>query len=175
MNQKYSYLPDLLEKDLQIIFIGYNPSIRSAELGHHFAGKSNRFWKVLYLAGLTPVQLSYIQDKELLSYGFGVTNIVDRPTKSAAEIKKEEYLDGKIRLLHKLERYAPKIACFVGAGVYRAFSGREKREWGFQEKPTVCGIKDFVAPNTSGLVRINLQEQVRIYHALTVRNFARFN
>jgi len=159
-------LPDLLDYNLKIIFVGYNPSIRSAEVGHNFAGSSNRFWKILYQVGLTPRLYSFTEDRLLLQLGYGLTNIVARPTKSAAEIKREEYQEGRELLYQKLLKYQPRYVCYVGAGVYKAFTGQEKTVWGFQTVNHLPGIRDFVAPNPSGLVRMTLAEQTAIYAEL---------
>ena len=84
-------IPDHLANNLQILFVGFNPSIRSAETGHHFANPNNRFWKILFEAGLTKEKLTANRDYQLIELGYGLTNIVARPTKEAAEITKEEY------------------------------------------------------------------------------------
>lgn len=159
-------LPDLLKPDLAVIFVGFNPSLRSARLGHHFAGRSNRFWKILYLAGLTDRLLAYQEDGRLLDYGYGLTNIVSRPTQRADEITSEEYREGRRILREKIGLYQPRIVCYVGAGVYKAFTAKEKKVWGYQETSVIPGSRDFVAPNTSGLVRLALEEQVKIYRQL---------
>ncbi|EMF47683.1 G:T/U mismatch-specific uracil/thymine DNA-glycosylase [Planococcus halocryophilus Or1] len=82
-------IPDYLQQDLKILFVGFNPSIRSSETGYHYANPNNRFWKILYKAGLTPRTYLPEENSELLALGFGLTNIVDRPTKEAAEISKK--------------------------------------------------------------------------------------
>jgi len=159
-------LPDIIAPGLLILFIGYNPGLRSAELGHHYAGKSNRFWEILFRSGLTAEKLSYTRDRELLAHGFGSTNIVDRPSKGADELTREDYLVGRGQLLAQLEEYKPVIACYVGSGVYKAFTGIVKTDWGLQPERTLAGITDFVAPSTSGLNRMPMAEQVRIYKGL---------
>lgn len=159
-------LPDILGPGLKVLFIGYNPGLRSAEMGHHYAGKSNRFWDILFKSGLTPEKLDYSRDRELLCYGYGSTNIIDRPTKSAAELTREEYLAGKEKLREMLDEYRPTVACYVGIGVYKAFSGRREVNWGHQSEETVQGIIDFVAPSTSGLNRMPMIEQVKLYAEL---------
>jgi len=58
-------LPDRLAPDLKILFVGINPGLRSASLGHHYAGHSNRFWKLLYEANLVPEPLTYREDGRL--------------------------------------------------------------------------------------------------------------
>jgi len=55
-------LPNLIKPDLKILFVGINPGTRSAEVGHHFAGRSNRFWKFLFESGLTPIKYDAFHD-----------------------------------------------------------------------------------------------------------------
>jgi len=159
-------LADIIKPGLTVLFIGYNPSPRSAEQGHHYAGRNNRFWELLFRAGLTPEKLDCGRDMELLNYGYGSTNIVERPTKSADQITREEYLTGRVTLKEILAKYKPKIACYVGIGVYKAFAGKTKVSWGLQEGQLVPGVRDFVAPSSSGLNRMSLQDQVAIYREL---------
>ncbi|MEH7252021.1 mismatch-specific DNA-glycosylase, partial [Neobacillus niacini] len=96
------------------LFVGFNPSIRSSETGHHFANPNNRFWRILYEAGLTPRKIEAVEDGKLLELGMGVTNIVARPTKAADEITREEYKEGKEILRKKIEQLKPEVVCFVG-------------------------------------------------------------
>src|SRR5690606_7186889 len=102
----------------------------------------------------------------LLELGYGLTNIVPRPTKAAAEITKEEYKEGAEQLKRKIERYRPKTVCFVGKGVYLQFSGKKSTHWGKQQEPVIPGIIEFVAPSSSGLVRMKQAEIVEIYEGL---------
>ena len=159
-------IPDHLQEGLKILFVGYNPSIRSSEAGFHCANPTNRFWKILHEAGLTPRKFAPHENRELLQLGYGLTNIVDRPTKEAAEITKEEYKEGAILLRKKIEAYRPNAVCFVGKGVYKEFSQKKKIDWGVQEDPVVAGAIEFVAPSSSGLVRIKLNDIVDVYRGL---------
>jgi TDG/mug DNA glycosylase family protein len=157
---------DIIRPGLAVLFVGFNPGARSALTGHHFAGHSNRFWKLLHAAGLTPRQFRPEEDEALLALGFGITNIVARPTRAAAEIGKEEYRQGREVLLEKLARFRPRIACYAGIGVYRELSGRRDIACGRQSPPVVPGIMDFVAPSPSGLNRTSFAEQLRWYGEL---------
>ena len=159
-------IPDYLRKYLDIVFVGFNPSLKSAETGHHYANPRNRFWTVLYESGLTPRKYSPFEDYKLLDLGYGFTNIVARPTRSASEITKEEYEAGRIQLREKLEWFKPKIVCFVGKGVYEQYSCKRNIPWGKQENSMIEGIIDFVAPSTSGLVRMKTEEIIEIYKDL---------
>ncbi|QCJ43002.1 mismatch-specific DNA-glycosylase [Bacillus sp. S3] len=158
---------DHLKEDLNILFVGFNPSIRSGKVGHHYANPNNRFWKILLEAGLTHRKYEPAEDYKLLELGFGFTNIVERPTKAADEITKGEYKKGREVLKHKIEKYKPKLVCFVGKGVYLQYSGQKTAPWGRQHESVVPGVIDFVAPSSSGLVRMKLDEIVGIYKQLT--------
>jgi double-stranded uracil-DNA glycosylase len=159
-------ISDHLKKDLDILFVGFNPSIRSGETGHHFANPNNRFWTILHRAGLTPRKYQPTEDYKLLDLGYGLTNIVSRPTKAAQEITKEEYREGREELKKKIEYYKPKVACFVGKGVYQEYSQKRDLPWRVQKESVVPGTIDFVAPSSSGLVRMKLDEIVDIYSEL---------
>lgn len=161
-------IPDHLDHGLQIVFIGFNPSIRSGEEGHHYANPRNNFWRILHQSGLTPRLYDASEDGELLKLGYGFTNIVARPTRGIEDITREEYHEGRELLRAKLERYRPAVACFVGKGVYTEFSRRMKADWGVQGDVTqvVDGVREFVAPSSSGLVRMPMDEIVGIYRRL---------
>ncbi len=159
-------IPDHLKKHLDILFVGFNPSIRSSETGYHYANPNNRFWKILFEAGLTPRKYAPHENEKLLELGYGLTNIVPRPTRAAADITKEEYKTGAEQLRKKIERYQPKAVCFVGKGVYLEFSGKKKAPWGKQQDPVIPGVIEYVAPSSSGLVRIKQPEIVEIYEGL---------
>jgi TDG/mug DNA glycosylase family protein len=160
-------VPDLLSARLQIVFVGFNPSIRSSETGYNYANPTNRFWKILHRSGLTDREYSPEEGPDLLQdYRYGFTNIVPRPTKEAAEITKEEYLEGKSQLKEKLSFYQPEFVCFVGKGVYQQYSGIRKVDWGIQINPVLPEVREFVAPSSSGLVRMRLEEVVAIYGQL---------
>lgn len=164
--QHYPPLPDHLRPGLIVLFVGFNPSLRSAETGHHFANPANRFWKIMHQSGLTPRLYRAEEDGDLLELGYGFTNIVARPSRAAADISRDEYRKGAQILTKKIEKNRPERVCFVGKGVYQFYSGRKAVEWGFQEKPIVEGVREFVAPSSSGLVRMDIEQVNDIYRIL---------
>ena len=157
---------DHLDYGLSVVFIGFNPSLKSGEVGHHYANPRNRFWRILEGAGLTPRLYDPSEDWELLKLGFGFTNIVSRPTRGVEDIAREEYAEGRLKLYEKLKEYRPKVACFVGKGVYTEYSKKSKVNWGFQSEPLIPEMHEFVAPSSSGLVRMSLEEITDIYRRL---------
>jgi TDG/mug DNA glycosylase family protein len=104
----------------------------------------------------------------LLDLGYGFTNIVSRPTKGADDITKEEYIKGRKQLKRKIKKYKPKLVCFVGKGVYQEYRQLRKISWGLQEEPTSNETMEFVAPSSSGLVRMPINEIIEIYSELPI-------
>ncbi|MET1179101.1 mismatch-specific DNA-glycosylase [Peribacillus simplex] len=161
-------ISDHLKEDLDILFVGFNPSIRSGQTGHHYANPNNRFWRILFESGLTPRKYEPTEDSSLLELGYGFTNIVSRPTKGADEITKEEYIKGRKQLKRKIEKYKPKLVCFVGKGVYQEYRQLRKISWGLQEEPSLNETIEFVAPSSSGLVRMPIEQIIEIYRELPI-------
>lgn len=159
-------LPDILDYHLKVLFVGYNPGLKSAETGHHYAGASNGFWKLLYESGITPYKFNPEEDRKLLELGYGSTNIVKRPTKSAAEIRMEEFREGAVEMRQRLQEYRPRMACYVGIGVYKAFSGLKEVCCGLQRQSMVEGVEDFVCSSTSGLNRMSFEDQLVCFKEL---------
>ena len=141
-------LPEYLRPGLDIIFAGYNPGERSAMLGHYYAGFGNLFWPLLYESGLTPVPLSFGEDRRILEFNYGLTDLVKRPSRSSADLRPEEMRRGAGELEAKLMRYQPRIVCFNGKGVYEHFRGGQPCELGGQAE-LIGRSKAFVIPSTS--------------------------
>ncbi len=144
-------LRDRIRPGVQVLFVGINPGIRSSLTGHHFAGASNRFWKLLYESRLVPEPLSYEDDRRLPDWGFGMTNIVARPTPGIDTLRPEEYVAGRLRLRRKVQRHRPAIVALVGITVFRAMFPRHAGavHFGLQEQH-IGSSKVFVLPNPSG-------------------------
>jgi TDG/mug DNA glycosylase family protein len=144
-------LRDILMDRPRVLFVGINPSIRSAEVGHHFASPGNPFWKLLYAARLVPEPLTCEQDGRLIEFGLALTNLCARPTRSAAELTSDEMARGRALLARKIIRVKPRIVAFVGIGIYRHFFRMMTGE-GPGAKPEMVGdARVFALPNPSGL------------------------
>jgi TDG/mug DNA glycosylase family protein len=143
-------LGPILGTSLRVLFVGINPSLRSAEVGHHFARPGNRFWPTLYAAGFTPRLLRPDEDAELPAHGIGVTNIAARPTRAAAELSREELRAGAVELEAVVRAHAPRLVAVVGLTAYRTAFDRPKAAWGPQPD-AIGGRPVWVLPNPSGL------------------------
>jgi TDG/mug DNA glycosylase family protein len=102
------------------LFVGINPGVRSALLGHHFAGHSNRFWKLLSESGLTPRPATFEDDVRMPEWGYGMTNLVPRPTPGIADLTPDEYRDGRAALERKIRRARPELVVLIGVSLARA-------------------------------------------------------
>jgi double-stranded uracil-DNA glycosylase len=145
-------LPDVVAPGLRVLFVGINPGLRSAELGHHFAGHSNRFWKLLHESGLVGEPLTFADDRRLPAFGYGLTNLVGRPTAGLDDLAWDELLRGRRTLLAKIRRLRPRFVALVGVTVYRAvFADEPGGPVIVGEAPErLGGARVFVLPNPSG-------------------------
>jgi double-stranded uracil-DNA glycosylase len=159
-------LRDVVGPGLDVLFCGINPSLVSAEVGHHFARPGNRFWPALHLAGLTPRRFRPEEDAELLRHGLGVTNVVDRPTRTAAELDPAELRAGARALAELVERYRPRVLAVLGVTAWRVAFDRPRAGLGRQPE-RIGGAETWVAPNPSGLnAHHQLPDLARLYAQL---------
>ncbi len=143
-------LPDYLRPELRVVFVGFNPGERSARVGHYYAGRGNQFWNFLYESRLVAEKLEWKDDRRLLEFGLGVTDLVKRSSKSSNDLRPEEYRYGIARLNGRLHQKAPRarVVAFNGKGAYEKFSGRHAR-LGWQHD-RIAGARVYVLPSTSG-------------------------
>ena len=137
---------------MRALFVGINPGVRSALTGHHFAGFSNRFWSLLFASGLVPVRVGPGDDARLPDWGYGITNLIARPTAGIDTLRVDEYIAGARVLRRKVRRWQPPVVALVGVTLYRALFPKAART------PPVIGLRAdtfenarvFVLPNPSG-------------------------
>jgi TDG/mug DNA glycosylase family protein len=141
---------DVLGEDLKVLFVGINPSLRSAEMGHNFARPGNRFYPALHAAGFTPRQLRPDEDGTLPAYGVGITNFVARPTRAADELSRAELRTGARDLDALVARLQPRLVAILGLGAYQLAFARPKATMGRQDD-RIGGRPVWILPNPSGL------------------------
>jgi double-stranded uracil-DNA glycosylase len=147
-------LQDRIRKGLRILFVGINPGVRSAITGHHFAGYSNRFWKLLSDSGLAPGKITYQDDVRLPEWGLGITNLIARPSPGINDLRPAEYVEAWKALDRKIRRYRPKVVALVGVTLYRALlpilNCPPSEEVIGPQPFKIHGADLFVLPNPSG-------------------------
>ncbi|RXV71886.1 G/U mismatch-specific DNA glycosylase [Burkholderia stabilis] len=159
-------LPDLIAPHLDVLFCGINPGLTAAATGHHFAGRSNRFWRVIHLAGFTPMEISPQDDRSILRYGCGLTAVVKRPTASADQLSRVEFIAAAAAFEQKVARYGPRVVAFLGKAAYSALSGQREVAWGLQPAH-MQRASVWVLPNPSGRnLAFGLDDLVDAYRQL---------
>jgi double-stranded uracil-DNA glycosylase len=150
-------LKDRIVPGVRVLLVGINPGVRSAETGHHFAGYSNRFWKLLYESGLVPEPVGHEDDERLPDFGLGITNLIARPSPGIDDLAPAEYVDGWRVLERKVRKYKPRVLALVGVTLYRAIvplvapATRPPSRIALGAQPLILhGARVFVLPNPSG-------------------------
>jgi TDG/mug DNA glycosylase family protein len=159
-------VPDVIAPRLRVLFVGINPGLYTAAIGHHFGRPGNRFWPVLHQAGFTPRQINPFEERDLLSLGLGVTNFVERASASADELTAEETRAGARSLEDKICRFRPNFVAFLGVTAYRLAFDRPKAKVGPQPE-TICGARLWMLPNPSGrMAHYQMPELVSLFREL---------
>jgi TDG/mug DNA glycosylase family protein len=140
-------LPDYLRKGMKLLIVGFNPGENSARVGHYYAGRNNQFWPLLYESAIIPEPIDHHDDKRMIEFGIGLTDMVKRPTRGIEEIGREEWAEGRVLLAQKMQEFSPRIVAFNGKLCYEKFTGRPCK-LGLQ-KETLYGAAVFVLPSTS--------------------------
>jgi double-stranded uracil-DNA glycosylase len=169
-------LKDRIKPGVRVLFVGINPGVRSAQTGHHFAGFSNRFWKLLFESGLVPEPLTWEDDVRLPEFGYGITNLVARPSPGIDDLEPAEYVAGWKVLERKLRRFRPGVLALVGVTLYRAIL--PLIEPGMRaptriplgpQTVAVHGARIVVLPNPSGRnANFTYQEMLEAFSALAL-------
>ena len=174
-------LRDRIAPGIRVLFVGINPGVRSAETGHHFAGYSNRFWKLLTAARLVPEPITYLEDARLVEWGLGITNLIARPTPGINDLRPQEYVAGWAALEKKIRRYRPAVVALVGVTVYRAILPLLGAPMPIRKRTAttppdsvlglrpevVHGARLFVLPNPSGRnANFSYEEMLEAFRAL---------
>jgi double-stranded uracil-DNA glycosylase len=143
-------LRDVIEPRTRLLLVGINPGIRSATIGHHFAGYSNRFWKLLFESRLVTEPLTAEDDARLPEWGLGITNLIGRATPGVSTLRPDEYVTGLRTLRRKVRRVRPEIVAFIGVSLYRTIAGvKGPIALGLPEA-SFEGARVVVLPNPSG-------------------------
>jgi TDG/mug DNA glycosylase family protein len=159
-------VPDLIRPGLTVLFCGINPGLYSAAVGHHFARPGNRFWPAIHQAAFTDEQLSPFAERELLDFGYGITNLVNRATAAADELSPQELRTGGRRVVAKVQKYHPRFLAVIGITAYRGAFDRPHAQPGRQPE-TIGPTALWLLPNPSGLnAHYQLADLVSQFQAL---------
>ena len=142
-------LTDILAPDLQLVFVGFNPSTIAWRAGHYYANPVNNFYRLLHRHGLTPVQLPASEDRRLLEFGIGVVDLLaGKHSPHAGDYPVSAYRAAVPDLERRLSRVRPKLVCFNGLGVARFAIGDAAKLGATGVE--FAGARAYVVPSTSG-------------------------
>jgi TDG/mug DNA glycosylase family protein len=159
-------IPDILAPQLRVLFVGINPSLYSAAVGHHFARPGNRFWPTLHGAGITPRVLSPFEDGGLVDWECGLTNFVSRATARADELSSAELQRGTRSLVRKIKRRSIRCIAFLGITAFRTGFARPTATVGRQDEQ-IGASNVWALPNPSGLnAHYQLPDLIELFRAM---------
>ncbi|NWF74007.1 MAG: mismatch-specific DNA-glycosylase [Nitrospirae bacterium] len=152
--RRYGQLRDCIQPGVLVLFVGINPGLRSAQTGHHFAGHSNRFWRLLHESKLVSEPLTYREDQRLPEWQLGLTNIIGRCSAGIDVLDPVEYRQGVASLKRKIRRYRPHLVALLGVTIFRTlFLSKERSKSPLDLGVTgmdLAGSPIFLLPNPSG-------------------------
>ncbi len=159
-------VPDVLAPGLDLLFVGFNPSLVSWQRGHHYANPVNQFYRLLHKSGLTPRLVSPEEDNQLPQFGIGLTNLVlDLPSANESEIPARTYRQARATLERKIIRYRPRVVVFNGIGIFEYYFGRPAKRLGLQPECVEDSLV-FVTPSSSGAANAFYHQRISLFRQL---------
>jgi TDG/mug DNA glycosylase family protein len=146
MSRQVLTLEDLLRPELRAVCVGINPASVSVAAGHYYRGRLGQtfLWR-LQAARLLADAAAGFEDDAAFAAGVGFTDIVKRPTRTAAELTKPEFDHGRKLLDRKLQQFGPKLVIFTFKNAATALLGPFTGN-GFVAGLQVGGSPIFVMP-----------------------------
>jgi mismatch-specific thymine-DNA glycosylase len=157
-------LPDYLRKGMKLVIVGCNPSESSARSGHYYSGRENQFWPLLYQSGVIPEPIEYRDDKRIIEFGIGLTDLVKRPTRGVDELTRQDFAEGRYVLSQKLEEFAPRLVAFHGKTTYEQYAQRVCKLG--SQKENLYGAAVFVLPSASGANAVARGQKLKHFRQL---------
>lgn len=142
-------LPDYLAPSLRAVFVGTAVGTTSAARGHYYSGPGNAFWELLYNGSLTANRLFPDDDRRLLDYGLGLTDLVKSKAASSDSGLTGWDIPGFIAKMEKPrpawivfhgKEAAKQVSKFLRHGIWTPLG---KQEW------SISGMPVFVLPSSS--------------------------
>jgi TDG/mug DNA glycosylase family protein len=160
-------LPDYLRPALKLLFVGINPGLISAAAGHYYANPRNPFWSLLHESGLTPARLRPDEDARMPEFGYGLTDIVKRPSRGAGDLNAAEFSANRRRLARLVKRFKPGAVCFNSKTAFEGYFGKGVFRGFGPQAVALARAPVFVLPSTSPAnAAVPLQVKRRYFEAL---------
>lgn len=162
-------LPDHFVDHPRLLVVGLNPASYAVKVGHYYARRSNRFWRLLHASGLTPRLLTREEDARLPDFGIALTDLVKRPTPNVDDVTREEFRAGRARLSRIARRLEPSVIAFNGLAGYRHAYDPQARI-GLQPLK-IAGVPVWVLPSSSARAGGTIAFDTLVAHWVALRAF----
>jgi double-stranded uracil-DNA glycosylase len=126
-------LPDLLQDNLKLVFVGTAAGQRSADVGHYYAHPGNRFWRTIHETGMTPRQYQPHEFPNLLDLGIGFTDMCKAGAGMDHAALKFPIDVPAFR--EKMLRHRPKTIAFTSKKAASLFFGRPTKALALGRQP----------------------------------------
>jgi double-stranded uracil-DNA glycosylase len=143
-------MADSLRENLDIVFCGTAKGKKSMKDDTYYAGRNNKFYDVLYAAGLTDRKLTAGEDKYLLyllSRGIGLTDLNQIDSGMDHQISDTNYDIECFKI--KIIKFTPKILAFTSMNAAKKYFKTSRIECG-EQSYSLNGTKFVVLTSTSG-------------------------
>jgi len=144
--------------------VGFNPGAVSAARGHYYAKPGNQFYPLLHESGLTERRLSPEEDGTLPAQGIGLVDLCPWRAGQSDILTGADIEEGRLTLLGKLRRAAPRAVAMNGLTLFRHVFGRTPAPGLQPERIGRSAV--FALPSTSGLVNGRWRERAEAFRAL---------
>jgi double-stranded uracil-DNA glycosylase len=140
-------VPDLLRRDLRLVFCGTAPSKASAAAIAYYAKPGNRFWPALHTVGITPRRFAPGEYRELLKLDIGLTDLCKIHSGIDSQLPDDAF--DLPAFIAKIERYQPQWVAFTSKNSAQSYFGNSV-SYGEQTE-RLKQTRFFVLPSPSGL------------------------
>lgn len=145
-------LPDVLQKNLDVVFCGTAASAISARESAYYANPTNAFWRTLHAVDLTPRLLAPPEFKQVTAYGIGLTDIAKKASGNDSDLSKEDYDADALRA--KIVQYQPRILAFTSKKGASVFLGTTTGKLSYgKQSARIEQTAIWVLPSPSGAAR----------------------
>lgn len=142
-------IPDLLQRDLKLVFCGTALSAASYQAKAYYAKPGNQFWPALARTGITPHLFLPAEYERLLTLGIGLTDLCKTASGQDDALPKDQLRPDLF--WQKMHIHQPKTIAFTSKNAASIALGH-KVEYGLQAHKQE-GADIFVLPSPSGLAR----------------------
>jgi len=129
------------------------------------------FWKLLYESKLTKECLATELDYKVLEYGYGLTDVIKRPTRSTSDLNKMDSIKSNTRLDNIIEMNNPKTVVFVGKTGFRHYLDEYDMNLKYgRQKFEIYNSKVYLMPSTSGQSYADTKYHEKLFWFKHLRN-----